>query len=227
MAKDLAIVLNSGGLHSAVATALASQKHRLVMVHITRDREEDDGESASRTRYAFEQQTAHFKPYREHVVPLPPMRRLKSSGGASRESGESARPQREPSVASTRYISLIPLMGVAGQLAVDYQAAAIYLGLRAGSQAEALAQGTEYVQIWQDLFQLPCQVPELELAAPLMELELWQTVDLGVQINAPLDRAWSCDNNGAEPCWACKGCRDREAAYQQAAKPDPLKAIKR
>ena len=36
MAKDLAIVLNSGGLNSVVATALAAQKHRLVMVHITR-----------------------------------------------------------------------------------------------------------------------------------------------------------------------------------------------
>jgi 7-cyano-7-deazaguanine synthase in queuosine biosynthesis len=227
MAKDLAIVLNSGGLHSAVASALAAQKHRLVMVHVTREKDSEDIENASRTRVAFDQQASHFKPYREHVISLPQMRGMKPTGSASRASGESAPTHQELSTASPRYVSLISHFGLAAQLAVEYQAAAVYVGLRTGAQADPLAQGTEYVQIWQDLLQLPCHATELEFAAPLLELELWQVVDLGVQINAPLDRAWSCDNNSAEPCWACKGCRDREAAFQQAAKPDPLKTIKR
>jgi 7-cyano-7-deazaguanine synthase len=227
MAKDLAIVLNSGGLNSAVATALAAQKHRLVMVHVTREKVDDDGEHASRSRVAFDQQTSFFKPYREHVVALPQIRGMKPSGSSARASGESAPAQQELSTASPRYVSLISHFGLAAQLAVEYHSASVYLGLRIGAQADALAQGTEYVQIWQDLLQLPCQAAELEFNAPLLELELWQVVDLGVQINAPLERAWSCDNNTAEPCWACKGCRDREAAFQQAAKPDPLKAIKR
>ena len=34
MAKDLAIVLNNGGINSAVASALAAQKYRLVFVHL-------------------------------------------------------------------------------------------------------------------------------------------------------------------------------------------------
>jgi 7-cyano-7-deazaguanine synthase in queuosine biosynthesis len=227
MAKDLAIVLNSGGLHSIVATALAAQKYRLVMVHLTRERDEDETESTSRTRVAFDQQTAHFKPYREHVVTAPVTRGLKPSGSAARAADESPPPRVLESAAATRYVSLIPHLSLASQLAVDYQAAAIYLGLRTGSQGDALAQGTEFVQIWQDLLQLPCQISELELQAPLLELELWQVVDVGVQVNAPLDRAWTCDNSGAEPCWACKGCRDREAAFQQAAKPDPLRTMKR
>ena len=33
MAKDLAIVLNSGSVNSAVATALAAQKYRVVLLH--------------------------------------------------------------------------------------------------------------------------------------------------------------------------------------------------
>jgi 7-cyano-7-deazaguanine synthase in queuosine biosynthesis len=227
MAKDLAIVLNSGGLHSAVATALAAQKYRLVMVHSTRGKDDEDGETGSRTRVAFDQQTAHFKPYREHVISLPLARGLKLSGALARSGGESPPPRKEQSTVATRFVSLIPHIALATQFAVDYEAAAIYLGLRTGAQADALAQGTEYVQIWQDLLQIPCQVAELEVLSPLLELELWQVVDLGVQVNAPFDRAWSCDNNGAEPCWACRGCRDREAAFQQAAKPDPLKTIKR
>ena len=33
MAKDLAIVLNSGSINSAVATGLAAQKHRVILLH--------------------------------------------------------------------------------------------------------------------------------------------------------------------------------------------------
>jgi len=33
MAKDLAIVLNSGGVNSAVATAITSQKYRMILLH--------------------------------------------------------------------------------------------------------------------------------------------------------------------------------------------------
>src|ERR1700761_8946298 len=109
MAKDLAIVLNSGGLHSAVATALAAQKHRLVMVHVTREKlDEDSIENASRARVAFDQQTSHFKPYREHVISLPQMRGLKPSGVRAGGGGESSQPlQQEQSKASPKYVSLI------------------------------------------------------------------------------------------------------------------------
>ena len=33
MAKDLAIILNSGSINSAVVTALAAQKHRAILLH--------------------------------------------------------------------------------------------------------------------------------------------------------------------------------------------------
>jgi 7-cyano-7-deazaguanine synthase len=77
------------------------------------------------------------------------------------------------------------------------------------------------------MMQLPCGLGELEFQAPLLELEPWQVVDLGFQVAAPLEKTWSCSEDGGEPCWACRGCRARESAFQQSAKPDPLRSVRK
>jgi 7-cyano-7-deazaguanine synthase in queuosine biosynthesis len=225
MAKELAIVLNNGSVNSAVVTALAAQRFRLVMLHVVVGAEEEGSETATRTRVAFDQQTAHFKPYREHVLALPFLSQLQAPGGPKKnvEGGE----PRQQSRAAPQFLELLPVIGAAARFVSHYQAPAIFLGLRAGPGADELAQATEYTQIWQELLQLPCGMTDLEFATPLLEMEPWQVVDLGFQVNVPFDRTWSCAGDAAEPCWACRGCRAREAAFHQAAKPDPLRAVKR
>src|SRR5262249_30068331 len=66
MPKDLAIVLNSGSINSSVVTALAGQKHRVILLHA-----EIAPQPGSRIRAAYDQQVAFFKPYREHTLPMP------------------------------------------------------------------------------------------------------------------------------------------------------------
>jgi 7-cyano-7-deazaguanine synthase len=110
---------------------------------------------------------------------------------------------------------------------VHYQAAGIYLGLRTGNVADDLAQATEFAQIWNELIQMPCEQQEVELLTPLLELEPWQVIDVGFQVSAPFDRTWSCVEDASDPCWACRGCRAREAAFVQAGKPDPLRVVRK
>jgi 7-cyano-7-deazaguanine synthase in queuosine biosynthesis len=52
-------------------------------------------------------------------------------------------------------------------------------------------------------------------------------VDLGFQVNAPMDRAWNCSEETSEPCGACRGCRSREQAFMQAGRPDPMRVVKK
>ncbi len=218
MAKDLAIVLNNGSLNSAVATALAGQKHRVVLVHA-------DGNSAvnSRGRAAFEQQANHFKPYRWHMLPMPYLANLQ---GTENTAAQMADP-RQGAPLGPRLLNLLPIMGAGAAFAASYQAAAIYLGLRVGGGADDLAQATEFIQVFNELVQLACGQKELEVVAPLLELEAWQVVELGFQVNAPLELGWSCAEDGPVPCGACRGCRHREAAFIQAAKPDPLRTARK
>jgi 7-cyano-7-deazaguanine synthase in queuosine biosynthesis len=219
MAKDLAIVLNNGSVNAAVSTALAAQKYRVVLAFA-----EAGPHPGPRARAAYEQQVAHFKPYREHTLPMPFLAGL--SGSAPAQAAAAVDP-RAPAVVTPRLVDLVPLVAVAARLAVHYSAAAVHSGLRVGPGADDLAQATEYHQIWQELLQMTCGQPDLDVSAPLLELEPWQVVDLGVNVAAPFDRTWSCSEEGPEPCWACRGCRAREAAFQQAAKPDPLRTTRR
>jgi len=226
MAKELAIVLNNGSINAAVATALAAQRYRPVMLHaVTAAADTDGRETPSRARVAFEQQVASFKPYREHVLEMPFLSLLTAAGGPKPAAAVADLRQQVP--VGPQMLALLPLLAAAGRFAAHYQANAIYLGLRVGGAVDELAQATELVQIWTELLQLPCALPELEFVAPLLELEPWQVVDLGFQVNAPLERTWSCGADGGEPCWACRGCRTREAAFQQAGKPDPLRGVRK
>jgi 7-cyano-7-deazaguanine synthase in queuosine biosynthesis len=218
MAKDLAIILNSGSLNSAVATALAVQKYRPILLH---------GEMTSpvgtRMRVAYDQQVAHFKPYREHTLSMPFLSAIESTVPTP---AGIADPRQQTPIAPT-VLRLLPLIAAAVRFAVHYQAAAIYIGLRIGVQSEELAQASEYVQVWNEMINLPLGKPDLELHAPLLELEPWQVVDVGVNVATPFDRTWTCLEDLPEPCGACRGCRVRDAAFQQAAKPDPMKAVRK
>jgi 7-cyano-7-deazaguanine synthase len=218
MAKDLAIVLNNGGVNSAVVTALAAQKYRTVMLYV-----EEGEQPGPRTRAAYDMQVAHFKPYREHTLPMPFLSLIQPM----RESAPAASDPRHPTPIAPQMVDLLPLIAAAMRFAVHYQAAAVYLGLRVGASADELAQATEYTQIWNELIQLPCNQPELTLEMPLLELEPWQVVDVGVQAAVPFERTWSCEDGASEPCWACRSCRAREAAFQQAGKPDPLRVVRK
>lgn len=213
MPKDLAIVLNDGSIASAVATSLAVQRYRPILLHA-----ETVAQGASRVRAAYDQQVAHYKPYREHPIAIPWAMSLAQPAPAD---------ARLAGPIQQRLTALLPLIAIAGRFAAYYDTAAIYVGLRIGPQADDLTVATEYLQIWNEMLQLPCGQPELEIHAPLLELDPWQVVDLAFQVNAPLELTWSCLGEAAEPCGTCRGCRSREQAFQQAGKPDPLRTVRR
>jgi 7-cyano-7-deazaguanine synthase in queuosine biosynthesis len=224
MAKDLAIVLNSGSVNSAVTTSLASQRYRVVMLHA----EIGAGtgtEAGSRLRAAYDQQVAHFKPYREHSLPmgwLAAIQEPRSSAAAL-----ASDPRSQGVHLGQQLLDLLPLLSAALRYAVHYQASAVYLGLRVGGSGDELATATEYSQIWNELVQMPCGYKDLEVITPLLELECWQVIDVGFQVNTPFERTWSCLEQSTDPCWACPGCKAREKAFQQAGKIDPTRITRK
>lgn len=218
MAKDLAIVLNNGSINSAVATALAAQKYRPILLHA-----EPVQQPGSRIRAAYDMQVAHYKPYREHTLPMPFLTMFQNAGGGA----TSLNDPRAPGLVASQMIDLLPLLAAAVRFGAHYQAAAIYLGVRIGGSSDELARATEYTQIWNEMIQMPCGLTDLEIQTPLLELEPWQVVDVGFQVGTPFERTWSCAEDSSEPCWACRGCRAREAAFVQAGKPDPLRVVRK
>jgi 7-cyano-7-deazaguanine synthase in queuosine biosynthesis len=218
MAKDLALILNNGSINSAVATALAVQKFRPILLYA-----EAVPQPGSRMRMAYDQQVQHFKPYREHTLQMPFLTAL----ATDERRGPTAADPRQHSPRAPQMLELLPLVAAAVRFAAHYRAAAIFVGVRVGQQADELATATEYVQVWNEMIQMPCDQPDLDLQTPLMELEPWQVIDLGFQIGVPFEKTWSCVEDAGDPCWACRGCRAREAAFQQAGKADPLRGSRK
>jgi 7-cyano-7-deazaguanine synthase len=219
MAKDLAIVLSSGSINSAVAAALAAQRYRLVLLHA------EVGEGGTRARAAYDQQVAHFKPFREHSLAMPFLATVRDPKSAA--AAMASDPRAQTANLGPQMIDLLPLISAGVRYATFYQASAVYLGFRVGGSGDELAAATEYTQVWNELIQMPCGMKDLDVVTPLLELDAWQVVDVGFQVNAPLDKTWNCMEEGTEPCWACPGCRAREKAFQQAGKVDPLRVAKK
>src|SRR5258708_5567683 len=131
MAKDLAIVLNNGSLNSAVVTAMAAQRYRPIMVFA-----DTATESGGRVRAAFDQQVAHFKPYREYSVPM------SYTSSAHTQSAASIADPRQITPLGPQMLDLLPMISIAIRFAAHHQAAAVYVGLRVGPGTDELAQAT-------------------------------------------------------------------------------------
>ena len=82
-------------------------------------------------RAAYDQQVAHFKPYREHTLPMPFLTALAIDERRGATAGRPAAARRR---AAPQMLELLPLVAAAVRFAAHYQAAAIYLGLRVGGR---------------------------------------------------------------------------------------------
>jgi 7-cyano-7-deazaguanine synthase len=62
---------------------------------------------------------------------------------------------------------------------------------------------------------------KVRLVAPLMMMTKCEVVEMGVRINAPLGKTWSCYEGGEKHCGTCPTCRARKQAFRDAGEFDP------
>ena len=56
---------------------------------------------------------------------------------------------------------------------------------------------------------------------PIIHMSKREIVQLGVQLNAPLEYTWSCYEGGDYPCSSCDSCLLRAKGFAEAGVPDP------
>ena len=64
----------------------------------------------------------------------------------------------------------------------------------------------------------------MEIETPIISLSKAGIVRMGMDLDAPLDRTWSCYLDGSEPCGGCDSCVLRARGFAQAGYRDPLLA---
>lgn len=211
MAKETAVILNSGSIASALVSSIAQQKHRLILLHV------DTQSTPGKPTHFYELQQQHFKPFRHHRVNIPFLSSIEGSEARSANADP-----RSSANSTPKLVELMPLIALGLRVAIHQGAKHLYCGLRIGPDAPDLPKVLEHQQIWGELLAHTCDQPELQVHTPLLDLEAWQMIDLAFQLSAPLELTWSCDNPTGEPCGQCRGCNEREAAFVRAGRADPL-----
>lgn len=166
MEKPTALIISDGSLASAVLCAVARQKHESVLLDVT-------DPSDSHARDAVTKQTEFLRPRQTVTTPL---------GGSLED--------------ANALFGLFSALAAAAPVAKRVSASVIYVPLRYGLSNAAFSRAAEFVQISEELLRHGLDLHEVKLAAPLLELESWQVVDLANQLGAPLTR-WHGETDSA------------------------------
>jgi 7-cyano-7-deazaguanine synthase len=62
----------------------------------------------------------------------------------------------------------------------------------------------------------------MKIETPLLYKTKKEIVELGIELNAPLEWTWSCYEGGEIPCSKCDSCLLRAKGFEEAGIPDPL-----
>jgi len=205
MATQPTVVLASGGIRSLVAMAVlaaAAERHRLVMIHIK------DGRANAPVRLDhLRKQAEHYRVASTIELELP---HLQTEGFTHEKSEELGSPLMRPQ-----------MMLVALAQAIEVGAGRLIWPVQVHGDYDTIARLTEQLVLLQHLAQLECpNLPTIE--TPLLELTDAQMIELGAQLDAPWQLAWTCMLRNDQPCRICEPCRRRHAAFEAAGMTDPL-----
>jgi len=217
--RPLAVVCVSGGMDSAVTSAIAAREHRLAFLHA------NYGQRTERKELGcFHALADHWKVENRLVVDFSDLRQI---GGSSLT--DAAIPVREGE----------PVEGVIPSSYVPFRNA--HLLSAAASWGEVLGARAIFVgAVWEDSSGYPDCRPEfyrafeeairlgtkpetrLRIETPLISFSKAEIVRRGVALDVPFAKTWSCYQGETEACGACESCRLRLRGFREAGERDPI-----
>ena len=217
--RPLAVVCVSGGMDSAVTSAIAAREHRLAFLHA------NYGQRTERKELGcFHALADHWKVQQRLVVDFSDLRQI---GGSSLT--DAAIPVREGE----------PVEGVIPSSYVPFRNA--HLLSAAASWGEVLGARAIFVgAVWEDSSGYPDCRPEfyrafeeairlgtkpetrLRIETPLISFSKAEIVRRGVALDVPFAKTWSCYQGETEACGACESCRLRLRGFREAGERDPI-----
>ena len=218
--RDLAVVLVSGGLDSAVCLGEAALDHDLALLHLNYGQR-----TQARELRAFEALADHYGVERRLVADVS---YLKQIGGTSLiDPGlpvETGLPVSGAPVPST-YVPFrnAHLLCIGVSWAEVVGAKSLYIGA-------VQDDGSGYPDCREEFFRAFGTAvragtrPETEIAirAPLIRLDKAAIVARGLQLQVPLHLTWSCYTEEETACGECESCTLRLRGFASAGIDDPI-----
>ena len=223
-ARELAVVLVSGGLDSCVTAALAARDCELAFLHV------NYGQRTERRELrAFRDLADHWGVARRLVTDLPALREI---GGSSLTDPALPVPAADPAREGipTSYVPFrnAHLLAAAVSWGEVIGARRIYIGAVAPDSSGYPDCRPAFYEAFTRLIAVGTR-PETQLVVhtPVIGLSKREIVRTGVALGAPLELTWSCYQAEDEACGVCDSCALRLRGFQQAGVPDPLPYARR
>lgn len=226
MGRPNAVILNSGGLNSAVAASIAAHDYELAMMYVRIGHRAEE-----RERTCFDKQAEHFKVDRILTTELPHFAAVGAGARVNRKRPIEDVMAMEPDGGSSCYLPgmIGSLLHAAFAWACHIDANVIYLGIseNLGPPAPPTSKvfpdyARETVQLCQHAFAVAMPRREITIEVPLLDLNRADVIRLGQRLKSPLELTWSCLSTGAHPCGGCLGCVTRQRGFLDAGVADPV-----
>jgi 7-cyano-7-deazaguanine synthase len=219
MARDLAVVLVSGGMDSCVAAAIAREEADLALLHLVYGQRTEDRELK-----AFHDIADHYQVSRRMVVP---MKHLAMIGGSSLT--DPALPV-SPAQLEARDIpsSYVPfrnatMLSVAVSWAEVLGASGVFIGAVEEDSPGYPDCREEFYTVFNTLVEKGTRpATRITVRTPVIRLSKAEIVRKGVTLGAPFHLTWSCYKQEDIACGVCDSCALRLRGFQLAGVEDPL-----
>ena len=103
---------------------------------------------------------------------------------------------------------------------------AIFIGVNAVDYSGYPDCRPEYIEAFQNLANLATkrsiEKKPIKINAPLLYLSKAEIVKKGYELGVPFEKTWSCYREGEKACGRCDSCRLRLKAFKEAGFEDPL-----
>ncbi len=224
MDRKLAIVLASGGLDSAVTTAIAKQDCDVAMLHMNYGQQTERRELQSFNRLAeFYQAVDTLVVNVEHLAQI---------GGSSLTDAKKKvrRADLESQDIPNSYVPFrnANILAVATSWAEVIGATRLFVG----AVEEDSSGYPDCRRVFYDAFENAIDAgtkPEtrIKIITPIIEMGKTAIVLKGAELNVPFELTWSCYQREEKACGICDSCALRLRGFQQAGVEDPLEYLER
>jgi 7-cyano-7-deazaguanine synthase len=216
--QSRAIVLLSGGMDSCVCAALAARDHQAAALHVSYGQRTEQ-----RERQSFLAICDRLNIQEKLLVRNEALRII---GGSALTDEKIAVPV-EPAMDHEIPITYVPFrnahfLSVAVSWAEVLGAEKIYIGAVEPDSSGYPDCRPAYYEAFNRVIRMGTKQGNIEIVTPLIAMWKREIVQLGLELNAPLDLTWSCYSQQDKACGRCDSCMLRLRAFAAAGVSDPI-----
>lgn len=218
--KDIAIVLVSGGMDSALTAAYAFKKYELAFLHFNYGQRTE-----KRELKAFNDLADFYKVKYRKVIKLSYLRDI---GGSSLidKNIEVPKPNLKSKKIPTTYVPFrnANFIAIAVSWAEVLGAKRIFIGAVQEDSSGYPDTREIFYKVFNNLIEIGTKISsKLKIVTPIIHFNKKEIVLNSVKMKVPLHLTWSCYKNSSVACGECDSCALRLRGFQQAGVKDPLK----